>query len=209
MTKLTEDDHSVILKFLKLLSDQLKSLGIPFDTALLDISVGSTASMFCHGKIKDVPNIVELHCGNYVFYDRQQLYTKACTDEGSIAGFVLSRVIGHYDDKVRNSIMIDAGATALTKEGSPQGSMCAVYGRPDLECYRMSQEVTMIRLKCSGDIPFPFDDFPFGSTVILVPNHSCLAAACFDIYYVVDEMRDRLGTNSEIVETWKPVRGWT
>lgn len=208
MKKLTEDDHSVILEFMKMLADHLKSLDTPFDISLLDISVGSTASMFCHDKL-NIPNNVELHCGNYVFYDRQQLYTGACTNEGSIAGFVLARVIGHYNDEVRNAIMVDAGATALTKEGTPQGGMCAVYGWPNLECYRMSQEVTMIRLRDGGDTPFPFEDFPFGSTLLLVPNHSCLAAACFDTYYIIDEMGDELSPSSYIVDTWKPVRGWT
>ena len=209
MKKVTEDDHNVILEFLKLLADQLNSCDSPFDTSLLDVSVGSTASLFCHGKL-NVPNNVELHPGNYVFYDRQQLYTGACADESSIAGFVLARVIGHYDDGVRDAIMIDAGATALTKEGTPQGGMCAVYGRPDLECHRMSQEVTMIRLRDGGgDVPFPFEDFPFGSAILLLPNHSCLAAACFDTYYIVDELDDQLGPNSIVVDTWIPVKGWT
>jgi D-serine deaminase-like pyridoxal phosphate-dependent protein len=207
MEKVTEDDHNSILKFLKILADQLESHGSSFDTLLLDVSVGSTASMFCHKKLS-IPNNVDLHPGNYVFYDRQQLFTGACTNESSIAGFVLARVIGHYDDDVRNAIMIDAGATALTKEGTPQGGMCAVVGRPDLECYRMSQEITMIRLRDGCDAPFPFEDFPLGSTVLLLPNHSCLAAACFDTYYVVDEMGGQLSPNCSVVDTWIPVKGW-
>jgi D-serine deaminase-like pyridoxal phosphate-dependent protein len=209
MKNITEDDHNVILEFLMLLTDQLKSRESPFDTSLLDVSVGSTASLLCHAML-NIPNNVELHPGNYVFYDRQQLFTGACADESSIAGLVLARVIGHYDDGARNAIMIDAGATALTKEGTPQGGMCAVYGRPDLECYRMSQEVSMIRLmENDNEIPFPFEDFPLGCAVLLIPNHSCLAAACFDTYYVVDEMGDQLSPNSIVVDTWIPVKGWT
>ena len=100
----------------------------------------------------------------------------------------------------------DAGATALTKDTAPQGDQCQVFGRPDLECYRMSQEITMIR--CRNGTPFPFSDFPLGSTLLLLPNHSCLAANCFDLYHVVDEDNQKLSTNSDIVDTWTPVKGW-
>ena len=104
--------------------------------------------------------------------------------------------------------MVDAGATALTKDTAPQGDQCSVFDRPDLECYRMSQEITMIRCR-EDDTTFPFDDFPFGSTLLLLPNHSCLATNCFDLYHVVDEADGKLSTNSEIVDTWRPVKGWT
>ena len=142
-----------------------------------------------------------------MFYDRQQQYTGACESEDSIAGLKLSRVIGHYTDDNRNAIMIDAGATALTKETTPQGDMASVYGRSELECYRMSQEITMIR--CRDGSPFPFDDFPLGSTLLLLPNHSCLAAACFEVYHILDEEAGHLSTSSKIVDKWKPAKGWT
>ncbi|KAK1743917.1 hypothetical protein QTG54_005514 [Skeletonema marinoi] len=105
--------------------------------------------------------------------------------------------------------MVDAGATALTKKSTPQGSMRSVLGRPDLECYRMSQEINMIRCKSEdGAKPFPFQEFPLGSTVLLIPNHSCLAAACFEEYHVVDGGDNSVSTKSEVVEMWSPVKGW-
>lgn len=110
--------------------------------------------------------------------------------------------------------MVDAGATALTKETSPQGDMCAVFGRPELECYRMSQEVTMIRRRRDSPYPnikgsaFPFDEFPLGSVMLLVPNHSCLAAACFDQYHVVEEVDCPFSSDAAVVDVWKPVSGW-
>jgi D-serine deaminase-like pyridoxal phosphate-dependent protein len=164
--------------------------------------------MFLHDNALQIPNI-ELHPGNYVFYDRQQLWTGACSSEESIAAFVLARVIGHYNDEHRNAIMVDAGATALTKETAPQGGMCSVLGRPDLECYRMSQEITMIRSKNENGVkPFPFPEFPLGSTLLLIPNHSCLAAACFEEYHVVDGKANPVSIRSEVLETWKPVKWW-
>jgi D-serine deaminase-like pyridoxal phosphate-dependent protein len=111
--KIAHQDQSEILKFLQLLSDHLASQKNSFDTTTLDISVGSTPTMFSHQKM-DIPNKLDLHPGNYVFFDRQQLYSKACEDEDSIAGFVLARVIAQYKDAARNAIMVNAGATALT-----------------------------------------------------------------------------------------------
>ncbi len=208
MKETTKQDHSLIIGFLNSLKAHLKSSHSKFDVSSLRISVGSTPSMFSHDNALNIPNI-ELHPGNYVFYDRQQLWTGACSSEKSIGGFVLSRVIGQYDDKHRNAIMVDAGATALTKETAPQGNMCSVLGRPDLECYRMSQEITMIRCKSDdGTKSFPFEEFPLGSTVLLIPNHSCLAAACFEEYHVIDGGTSSVSTKSEVVETWRPVKGW-
>jgi D-serine deaminase-like pyridoxal phosphate-dependent protein len=43
-------------------------------------------------------------------------------------------------------------------------------------------------------------ELPIGSTLRVVPNHSCLAAALFDRYAVV---RGR-----DVVAEWRPVRGW-
>ena len=127
MKAIVHDDHANILKLLNLLEGHLKSRDIAFDTTTLDVSVGSTPSMQSHETL-EIPNRVEVHAGNYVFYDRQQLYTGACENEGSIAGFVLTRVIGHYSDSDRNAILVDAGATALTKDGAPQGDVCSVLG---------------------------------------------------------------------------------
>ncbi|KAL7442631.1 hypothetical protein ACHAXM_011957 [Skeletonema potamos] len=212
MKETTNQDHSMILGFLNSLSSHLESNNVNHDVSSilssLSISVGSTPSMFLHDNALQIPNI-ELHPGNYVFYDRQQLWTGACSSEESIAAFVLARVIGHYNDEHRNAIMVDAGATALTKETAPQGGMCSVLGRPDLECYRMSQEITMIRSKNENGVkPFPFPEFPLGSTLLLIPNHSCLAAACFEEYHVVDGKANPVSIRSEVLETWKPVKWW-
>jgi D-serine deaminase-like pyridoxal phosphate-dependent protein len=84
----------------------------------LIVSIGSTPSLSHHFRGDDassvLENVVELHPGNYTLYDRQQLWTGACHDQSLVAGRVLTTVIGHYED--RNMIMLDAGATALTKD---------------------------------------------------------------------------------------------
>ena len=70
--------------------------------------------------------------------------------------------------------------------------------------FGMLQETTMIRLKDGGNTPFPFDAFPLGTVLLLIPNHRCLAAACFDVYHVVDE--EEIDEDSVVVDTWKPVK---
>ena len=177
----------------------------------LCISVGSTPSLFHHTGKSNTPGIgnhtLEIHPGNYTFYDRQQLWTGAAEGESCVAGRVASRVIGHYED--RRTIMLDAGATALTKDSSPQGGVCSVSGRPDLECYKMSQEVTLVRPRDPSASTETFlKDFPLGCVITLVPNHSCLSAACFDRYYIIDDKDSTFGEDQNIVDEWVPVKGW-
>lgn len=138
-------------------------------------------------------------------YDRQQLWTGACT-EPDLAGRVISRVIGHYED--RNAMMLDAGALALTKDSTPQGGVCAIGGHPELDCYRMSQEVILVRPKDTG-ASFPFDKFPLGSTVNLLPNHSCLAAACFEKYFIIDDPSCLFSPEETVVDEWIPAKFFT
>lgn len=168
----------------------------------LIVSVGSTPSARHHESLKGLANPLEIHPGNYTLFDRQQLWTGACT-EADLAGRVMARVIGHYED--RNTILLDAGATALTKDDSPQGGVCEIGGHPELDCYKMSQEVTLVRPKDPNAI-FPYAKFPLGSMVNLLPNHSCLSAACFETYYVIDDPSCAFSPNQEIVDEWIPAK---
>jgi D-serine ammonia-lyase len=150
--------------------------------------------------------ILEIHPGNYTLYDRQQLYTNACPNVQAIAGRVLTRVIGHYNDTHRpNTLLLDAGATALTKESTPQGGMAAITGHEQTSSvYKMCQEVSMAR----GNSPQFLQDCPLGTILALQPNHSCLAAACFDKYYIVDDPTGQFAPDTPIVDEWEPVKGW-
>jgi len=196
----------------------------------LTISIGSTPSLFHHKSPTETPwwkdfcqrhandeILFELHPGNYTMYDRQQLYTQACASVEDIAGRVLTRVIGHYNDQHRpNTIMMDAGATALTKEATPQGGMAAIdnskINDQVVEVYKMSQEVSMARSKepatTSTTSVNLLEECPLGSLVNLLPNHSCLSAACFDKYYIIDDPTCQFAPDAVIVDEWEPVKGW-
>ena len=41
---------------------------------------------------------------------------------------------------------------------------------------------------------------PVGTRLRIIPNHSCLTAAMYDEYHVVE--------GSTFVDIWQPVRGW-
>lgn len=63
-------DHDAIVGFIDSLKNRLEMGGSAFDTSSLQISVGSTPSLFCHKNLVNVPNLFDLHPGNYVFFDR-------------------------------------------------------------------------------------------------------------------------------------------
>ena len=112
-------------------------------------------------------------------------------------------MIGHYDDEYRrNTILMDAGATALTKESTPQGGFAEISHQPNANVYKMSQEVSMARAQGL------LEACPLGSLQTLIPNHSCLAAACFEKYYVIDDPTCKFAPDTPIAEEWEPVKGW-
>ena len=201
--KIATRDIDAIEHFLTLLQGTLNNAVdcYGFVTKDLIVSVGSTPSLMHHRP--KIENLVEIHPGNYTLYDRQQLWTGACADETAVAGRVVAKVIGHYED--RNTLLLDAGALALTKDLSPQGGMCQITGFPELEAVSMSQEVTKVR-PSDPDLECPYEKLPIGSTVSLLPNHSCLSAACFDKYFIIDDVSCSFSPEEPVRDVWIPFK---
>lgn len=140
----------------------------------------------------------EIRPGNYTLYDRFQSDIGSCRRE-DIAGFVVATVAGHYPE--RNQMLIDAGALAFSKDrGAVHLRDSVTYGEafdhPELQVQEISQEHGLV----GSESPIPFDQFPIGSQIKFIPNHSCLAAACFETYYIEED--------GQLIDTWKPVKGW-
>ena len=140
----------------------------------------------------------EVRPGNYVFYDAFQATIGSCAIE-DVAVSVLATVIGSYPD--RGTAIIDAGALALSKDLGPDhvdprfgyGIVCEVsLQRLPIRIAALSQEHG--KLVCEDHVP------PVGTKLRILPNHSCLTAAMFDRYAIVDR--------NKVVDEWKPVRGW-
>ena len=69
-----------------------------------------------------------------VWNDRQQCDV-GIIQTSRIAMTVLSRVLSHYPD--RNSILIDAGALALSRDQARRGGFGEIVGRPDLKVFKV------------------------------------------------------------------------
>jgi len=57
-----------------------------------------------------------------------------------------------------------------------------IVGHPELTISMITQEVGVVESTKDIDL----SQFPLGSQVRIIPNHSCLTAACFPKYYVVN-----------------------
>ncbi len=166
-----------------------------------EVSVGSTPTM---SLADDLRGVTEARPGNYVFYDRFQAAIGSCRP-GDVAFSILVSVVGHYPEQ--NKLLINAGALALSKDaGARHLDADFGYGSfysadrsrhyPELQLVSLSQEHGQVR----GTRRLDFADYPVGARLRLLPNHSCLTAALYDRYHVLRE--------GEIVDEWKPVRGW-
>ena len=157
-------------------------------------SVGSTPTAAVVERFVDCD---EVRPGNYVFFDAFQAAIGSCRAE-DVAVSVLATVIGSYPE--RHEAIVDAGALALSKDLGPDhidpqfgyGVVCDLALRPlPARLVALSQE----HGKLSTSQPLPV-----GTRVRIVPNHSCLTAAMYDRYHVLEQGR--------VVAEWRPVRGW-
>ncbi len=184
------EERNVITAF----AAQLRDHGIPIP----DISVGSTPTARA---IDDLTGVTEIRPGNYVFYDAFQAAIGSCDlDEASFS--VLATVISVHPETER--AVVDAGALALSKDPGPMhidpdcgfGVVIAtddLHPLPGLRIKGLNQE--------HGSLTGPgVAALRPGTRIRIVPNHSCLSAACFDRYHVV--------RGTEVVDEWHPVRGW-
>jgi D-serine deaminase-like pyridoxal phosphate-dependent protein len=184
------EERNVITAF----AAQLRDLGI----AIPEVSVGSTPTVRA---IDDLTGVTEIRPGNYVFYDAFQSAIGSCElDEAAFS--VLATVISVHPEAGR--AVVDAGALALSKDPGPThvdpdcgfGVPVAtddLHPLPGLRITSLNQE--------HGTLSGPgVEALRPGTRIRIIPNHSCLSAACFDHYHVV--------RGTEVVDEWHPVRGW-
>jgi D-serine deaminase-like pyridoxal phosphate-dependent protein len=190
IARVAEEERAVVAE----LAERLRERGIAIDV----VSVGSTPTLH---HARSLHGVTEARPGNYVFHDAFQAAIGSCAEE-DIAFFVLATVVGHYPEQ-RKSI-VNAGALALSKDAGAThvdprcgfGRASAPEGVGRARLFALSQEHGQMRWEDDADGA----SFRPGARVRIAPNHSCLAAACFDAYHLVD--------GDVVVETWKPARGW-
>lgn len=166
-----------------------------------EVSIGSTPTVCA---AEDLRGVTEVRPGNYVFFDAFQAAIGSCT-LAECAFTVLTTVIGCYPE--RGTLVLDAGALALSRDPGPThvhpscgyGVLCTpadLRPIPGLTLVSLTQEHGTVR----ATSPAQVTAFPPGWRLRIIPNHACLAAACFDTYHV---LRD-----GHLEDTWHPCRGW-
>jgi len=162
------------------------------DGIAVEASVGSTPAM---SVVESLAGVNEARPGNYVFYDGMQVALGVC-GVADVAMSVLASVVSSPPGA--DHCVVDAGALALSKDpGSPHGApgMGGIYEQYDAGRLRDGVHLTSLSQE-HGIVNAPL---PVGDRIRILPNHSCLAAACWDAYHVV--------RGTDVVDTWKVWRG--
>jgi D-serine deaminase-like pyridoxal phosphate-dependent protein len=163
-----------------------------------EISVGSTPTLRA---IDDLTGITEVRPGNYVFFDAFQAAIGSC-DLDDVAFSVLTTVISVHTEQER--AIVDAGALALSMDPGPShvDAECG-FGLPvTLEDQHPLPGLRLVGLTQEhGTLTGPGTQALHpGTRIRILPNHSCLSAACFDRYHVL--------RGTEVFDEWHPLKGW-
>jgi D-serine deaminase-like pyridoxal phosphate-dependent protein len=179
-------------------AERLRADGVPVPA----VSIGSTPSM---AVMDSLAGVDEVRPGNYAFCDWMQSAAGVCAPE-DVAVSVLTTVISHQD--ALPHAIVDAGALSLSKDPGPgdvslRRGLGPVYAglvgaalEPRVNVSHVSQEHGFLEGPRPEDIR---GRFRVGDRVRVMPNHSCLTAAMFDEYWVVEGER--------VMDRWKIWRG--
>ncbi len=167
------------------------------------VSVGSTPTVVFAEQLRGV---TEVRAGIYLFCDLAQLSRGVCVEE-DIAVSVLATVIGHQRRGASPSLILDAGALALSKDvGANRFMPHAGYGLVcDAATLKPMETLTVVTVHQEhGGVPVPdeswFERLPIGSVVRILPNHACLTCAAYTSYDVLRE--------GVLTEEWPRTSGW-
>jgi D-serine deaminase-like pyridoxal phosphate-dependent protein len=177
------------------IAGRVRAAGIEVPT----VSIGSTPTI---NHIDHLEGVDEVRPGNYIFFDASQAALGSC-DLTDCALSVLAAVVHrNYEQK---KVIVDAGAIALSKDRGPihLDAQCG-YGRVlDLDGNDLGLRVSGMSQE-HGTIPVEdrnlLDQLPIGKRVRILANHSCLTAAQYDRYHVIEGDR--------VVDEWQIHRGW-
>jgi D-serine deaminase-like pyridoxal phosphate-dependent protein len=173
-------------------ADRLRAAG----QAVGIVSMGSSPTAL-HAERLD--GVTELRAGVYMFGDlfQAEIGTHAMED---IALTVLASVIGRKP--ARGAVLVDAGGLALSKDRSTAAAP-RDYGfglALDADGRALPGEATVVRTHQEHGEIQPLD-LPVGARLRIAPNHTCMTAAAYDRYHLVDGGR-------EVIGVWPRVNGW-
>ncbi len=185
LLEVARQERDVMVTF----ADRLRGEGLSVPI----VSVGSTPTM---SVIDDLEGVDEIRPGNYAFYDLSQVVYGAA-EVAQCALTVLASVVSHQPGSAHS--LVDAGALAMSKDAGPtdlgHDSLGAVFADYERSLLDPSARLTGLSQE-HGHLASPR---AVGERVRILPNHSCLTAAQFDRYWVVDGDR--------VVDRWTVARG--
>jgi D-serine deaminase-like pyridoxal phosphate-dependent protein len=177
------------------IAERVRAAGIQVPT----VSIGSTPTI---NHIDHLEGIDEVRPGNYIFFDAYQAMLGSCHFE-DCALSVLAAVVHRSCEQKK--VIVDAGAIALSKDRGPIhldpkcgfGRVLDLDGKDTgLRVASMSQEHGVIPVTDKNAL----DKLSVGTRVRILANHSCLTAAQYDRYHIVD--------GSRVIDEWQIHRGW-
>lgn len=195
LIKMAEQERAAITKA----AANIQAAGYPCPI----VSCGSTPTATF---ARNLTGVTEIRAGVFTFQDVFQAGLGVCKLD-DIALSVLCTVISHKNNQ--NRIITDAGGIALSKDQSTRGTEfdCG-YGLvsdlkgniiDNLYVTSANQEHGIITTKDGSK--FDFSTYPIGSKLRILPNHSCMTAAAYDSYNVING-------NEKIIEHWQRCNGW-
>lgn len=187
---------------IKRIANSEKEIMIEFKNKIKDfsdpiISIGSTPTVAVTEDLKDID---EIRPGNYVFNDYTQVLLGCCKVK-NCALLVLATVVSK--NSFNNTIVLDAGALALSKDPGPkQINNYNSYGMifKDLITIELEKNIginyiTQEHCVVTVNEETKFKKFKYGDKVKILVNHSCLTAALFDYYNVI--------SGEDVIDRWK------
>jgi len=174
---IAEEEQDAVLQFVEKLE------GNDIESEI--VSIGSTPTVMNTNGFKK--GITEIGPGNYVFFDYTQVALESCS-VNDCALSVFAKVVNSYSDR----IIVDAGATALSKDNGPThiypdcgyGKVFSDYQMGELaedtKITSLSQELGKIEIGPDS----PLRGKRPGDYIRILPNHSCLVSNLFDKFFI-------------------------
>ncbi len=177
------------------LAAKLTGLGVEVPA----VSIGSTPTIT---SVDHLAGVSEVRPGNYIFFDAFQAALGSCSF-ADCALTVLTAVV--HRSFAKRQIIVDAGAIALSKDrGAVEFGAACGYGSVldltgnalELHVDGVSQEHGKISVRDDAMLK----KLKVGTRLRILANHSCLTAAQYDHYNVLEQGR--------IADRWQRFNGW-
>ncbi|ODQ66239.1 hypothetical protein NADFUDRAFT_50160 [Nadsonia fulvescens var. elongata DSM 6958] len=178
---------------------------VEIEDLVMSIGATPTASVYSGAIIEEfqshwpVKTRLEIHAGNFVSLDLQQVATGLNKAQSDITTHVLAEITSYYPE--RSEYMVNAGVLALAREPGRIKGVAVVENHDGWVVDRVSQEHGILKqLVSTKDTESATQPWKLGDKVLLLPQHACITSSCHDWYFVE---KDHI-----VIDVWRPCRHW-